>query len=124
MTQYFRVNRYHQAAKRRKKNARTCDMSCSPRKREKGVHSLSSFDDLKSWVLVVIGVFCFLLAGFLGMILTDQMRGMIRAFDEVGIDGYVAVITIVVSMCLGAAMWFSGCVAARCHAVLYRRWFP
>ncbi len=81
-----------------------------------------TFDELNDWFLAVLGVLAFLVAGYWGLMLGDVVPEFIKIVNENGIS----LMAIGLAMLLGGfgiSVWFFGCISARCHALLYERWF-
>lgn len=81
-----------------------------------------TFDELNDSFLAVLGVLAFLVAGYWGLMLSDVVPEFIKLVNENGIS----LIAIGLAMLLGSfgiSVWFFGCISARCHTLLYERWF-
>lgn len=81
------------------------------------------FEEMPAWLLVVIGGGAFLVSGYTGLALSDIVPVWISAVNKIG---YIDAIGTAIGLFLllwGAAFWFFSCIAARCHGVLYDRWF-
>ena len=81
-----------------------------------------TFDELNDWFHAVLGVLAFLVAGYWGLMLGDVVPEFIKIVNENGIS----LMAIGLAMLLGGfgiSVWFFGCISARCHALLYERWF-
>lgn len=81
-----------------------------------------TFEELNDWVLAVLGAAAFLAAGYWGLMLSNVVPDFIRIANE----NSISILTIGLALLLGGfgiSVWFFGCIAARCHTVLYERWF-
>lgn len=82
----------------------------------------NAFEELNDSFLAVLGVLAFLVAGYWGLMLGDVVPEFIKIVNENGIS----LMAIGLGMLLGGfgiSVWFFGCISARCHALLYERWF-
>ncbi len=81
------------------------------------------FLEMPVLLLVFIGGGAFLVAGYSGLVLKDVVPLWISTVNKIG---YFDIISIVIGFFLllwGIVFWFFSCIAARCHGVLYDRWF-
>lgn len=81
-----------------------------------------TFEELSDRFLAALGVLAFLVAGYWGLMLGDVVPDFIKIVNENG----VSLTAIGLGMLLGGfgiSVWFFGCIAARCHSLLYDRWF-
>ncbi|MDC8804059.1 hypothetical protein PRZ61_11475 [Halomonas pacifica] len=81
-----------------------------------------TFENLSDWVLAILGVLSFFVAGYWGLMLSDVVPDFIKATNQAGISFPVAGLAILLGG-FGLSVWFFGCIAARCHTLLYERWF-
>ena len=81
-----------------------------------------SFEDLNDWLLAVLGMSAFLVAGYWGLMLSDVVPEFIKIVNGNGIS-LTAVGLAMLLGGFGISVWFFGCIAARCHTLLYERWF-
>ncbi|MFD1217562.1 hypothetical protein [Microbulbifer celer] len=81
-----------------------------------------SFSSLKSVWAVIIGAASFMVAGYWGLMIKDVLP---QAIDATNKDGFSLVALGVWTLIgfFGVLIWVFGCIAARCHTVLYERWF-
>ena len=86
------------------------------RKKEK------QFKDLHGLLLCLLGASAFLVAGYLGLMLKDVVPPLITATNKAGFSSFALKFWLLFG-CYALALWFVGCIAARCHAVQYERWF-
>lgn len=81
-----------------------------------------SFEELNDWLLAVLGMSAFLVAGYWGLMLSDVVPEFITIVNANGIS-LTAVGLAMLLGGFGISVWFFGCIAARCHTLLYERWF-
>ena len=81
-----------------------------------------SFEELSDWMLAVLGVVAFLVAGYWGLMLGEAVPGFIKETTQTGISLPAVGLGLLLGG-FGLSVWFFGCIAARCHALLYERWF-
>ena len=81
-----------------------------------------SFEELSDWMLAVLGVVAFLVAGYWGLMLGEAVPGFIKETNQTGISLPAVGLGLLLGG-FGLSVWFFGCIAARCHALLYERWF-
>lgn len=80
------------------------------------------FEALNDWIIALLGALAFLVAGYWGLMLSEAVPEFIKIVNEHGIS----LQAIGVAFLLGGfavSVWFFGCIAARCHSLLYDRWF-
>ncbi|RTE86366.1 MULTISPECIES: hypothetical protein [Gammaproteobacteria] len=78
--------------------------------------------ELNSGILAIIGSGSFLIAGYWGLMLSTVVPDMVKATNEHGLPP----LAIGIWLLLGgysAIVWYFGCIASRCHSLLYERWF-
>ncbi len=80
------------------------------------------FNSLHSLVLAIIGVGAFIVAGYWGLMLKEVVPELIKATNSAGITLPAIALWSLLSI-YAAGVWFFGCIAARCHSILYDRWF-
>lgn len=79
--------------------------------------------DLSDKALISLGGPSFLIAGYWTLMLKDVVPEYIKAVNRLGyIDATGSALALFLLM-FGLQVWFFGCIAARCHSVLYERWF-
>jgi hypothetical protein len=83
---------------------------------------VKQFEDLPNWLLAFLGIASFLVAGYWGLVLGDVTPPFVKKVNEVGFSPQVFSIALLLG-CLGLLFWFFGCIAARCHTLIYERWF-
>lgn len=81
-----------------------------------------SFDEFPSCAIGVQGIIAFLVTGYLGLMLGDVVPEFVKKVNEVGISLGAIWLGILLGV-YGLALWFFGCITARCHGILYERWF-
>ncbi|WP_136066411.1 hypothetical protein [Modicisalibacter radicis] len=75
-----------------------------------------------SWALAMLGSVSFCVAGYWGLIIKAVLGDLIQATNDAGITLMALAMWGLFGM-LGVAFWFHGCIAARCHLVLFERHF-
>lgn len=81
-----------------------------------------TFEELNDWLLTALGVSAFLVAGYWGLMLSDVVPSFIKVVNENGVSLFAAGFALLLGG-FGISVWFFGCIAARCHTLLYERWF-
>lgn len=81
-----------------------------------------AFQELPSALLAAIGILSILIAGYWGLMLSEIVPPFVKKVNEVGIS-FSAVSLGALLGIYGLALWYFGCIAARCHSLLYERWF-
>ncbi|WP_053108325.1 hypothetical protein [Thiopseudomonas alkaliphila] len=81
-----------------------------------------SFQELNDWFLAVLGAAAFLIAGYLGLVLGAVVPTFIEITNEHGISLTAVGIAILLGV-FGICFWFFSCIAVRCNALIYERWF-
>ncbi|AEF98507.1 hypothetical protein [Methylomonas methanica] len=82
----------------------------------------SHFDELNDWVLAILGVLSFLVAGYWSLMLSNVVPDFVKITNDVGISIRAVGLALLLGG-FGLTVWFFGCIAARCHSLLYERWF-
>lgn len=78
---------------------------------------------MPDFLLVLLGGPSFLIAGYWGIVLTDVVPDFIRAVNKLGyIDPLISMMGLIL-LALSGLLWFYTTLAARCHSLLYERWF-
>lgn len=80
-----------------------------------------TFEEFNDWLLAVLGVLAFLVAGYSGLMLGEVVPDFIKIVNENGVS-LIAVGLVMLLGGFGISVWFFGCIAPRCHALLYERW--
>lgn len=83
---------------------------------------IKEFSELDSMVLVLLGCSSFLVASYWGLMLATVIPGLVQATNEYGLPPLAIGIWLLLSV-YSAIVWYFGCIASRCHGVLYERWF-
>lgn len=86
------------------------------------VRKVISYGELSDGVLATLGILSFLSASYWGLMLGDVVPGFVSDVNELGVS-WPAVGWALVLGGFGVSVWFFGCIAARCHSILYDRWF-
>ncbi|WP_417527519.1 hypothetical protein [Marinomonas shanghaiensis] len=81
-----------------------------------------TFEELNDWLLAILGVAAFLVAGYWGLMLGDVVPDFIKIVNGNGASLTAFGLAVLLGG-FGISVWFFGCIAARCHALLYERWF-
>jgi hypothetical protein len=72
--------------------------------------------------LVLLGGPTFLVAAYFGWFFSTTMPGFVTELSQQGPSVAVAIAGLELAA-QAAVTWINACIAARCHAVLYERWF-
>ena len=75
-----------------------------------------------SWALAILGATTFCIAGYWGLTIKAVIGELIHATNDAGITLMALVLWGLVGM-RGVVIWVFGCIAARCHLVLFARHF-
>jgi len=81
-----------------------------------------SFDDLPSWLLSILGAAAFLAASYVALMFADIMPSLVQTVNKDGMRSAYWGLFFLLGL-YAVAGWFCGCVAARCHELLFSRWF-
>lgn len=81
-----------------------------------------TFEELPSWILVIMGTLTFLTASYPGLMFAEVVPDFIKKVNEVGVTAAATGIAIILAL-YAIPTWVFGCVAGRCHTVLYERYF-
>lgn len=81
-----------------------------------------TFEELSDRILAILGVLAFLVAGYWGLMLGDVVPSFVKAVNKDGISLFAVGLALLLGG-FGVIVWFFGCIAARCHTLLYERWF-
>lgn len=84
--------------------------------------SKKTFDESPSWLIAPLGSLAFLVASYLGLMFADVIPDFIKTINRVGIN-VVAIKIAIILIFYAIPIWYFGCIAAKCHTVLYDRWF-
>ena len=71
---------------------------------------------------IIIGITSFLLSSIMTVIVAEVIDEYLATINNVGFNKVTIVLGVILGL-LGAAIWYFGCVAARCHSLLYVKWF-
>lgn len=78
--------------------------------------------ELNDWMLAILGSLSFLIAGYWSLVVADVLPSLINLTNHNGLTRARAVIFVFLGT-LGVSIWFFGCLAARCHSLLFERHF-
>jgi hypothetical protein len=81
-----------------------------------------AFDDLHWSILVVLGGLSFIGAGYWGLAISTVVLDLIKATNKAGLPPLAIGLWLLIGF-YAIAVWYFGCIASRCHGVLYERWF-
>ena len=82
----------------------------------------NKFKDLHGLILCLLGASAFLVACYWGLMLKDVVPPLITATNKAGFSSFALKLWLFLGS-YAVAVWYFGCIATRCHAVLYERWF-
>ena len=80
------------------------------------------FSELDSPILAILGAASFIIAGYWGLMLSTVVPDLIDATNEHGLPPLAIRIWLLLAL-FSAIVWYFGCIASRCHSLLYERWF-
>ncbi|WP_076466130.1 hypothetical protein [Marinobacterium stanieri] len=78
--------------------------------------------DLSDWVLAPLGTIAFLIAGYWTMAVTEVLPDLVTTTNQTGLT-WIGVAAFTFLGGQGLTIWFYGCLAARCHSILFDRHF-
>nr|AMP54059.1 hypothetical protein [uncultured bacterium] len=78
-----------------------------------------SFEELSDWMLAVLGVVAFLVAGYWGLMLSEAVPGFIKETNRTGISLPAVGLGLLLGG-FGLSVWFFGCIAARLSHIALR----
>lgn len=86
-------------------------------------YKAKKFEEAPSWVLAMLGVPCFLMASYFTLMFAAVLPDLIKATNgrEINLSQAAALWSLLAPY--AAIVWLSGCIAKRCHDLLYKRWF-
>jgi len=80
------------------------------------------FQELPSFILVIYGAPSFVIAAYFGLMFSEIIPNLVKVTNNYGFK--ITLIYVWGLLALYAMlMWWFGCVATRCHKILYERWF-
>lgn len=82
----------------------------------------AKFGDMNSSVLALLGVMSFTVASYWGFGVSTVAPKLAFTTNSVGFPPQCIALWMQVGG-LSLATWYFGCISARCHSILYRRWF-
>lgn len=80
------------------------------------------FSDLHWSLLVFMGGLSFLVAAYWGLALSKLVPNLIETTNKFGLPPLALKLWLIIAI-YAAGTWFFGCIASRCHSILYERWF-
>ncbi|MBZ2188238.1 hypothetical protein K8B33_03970 [Alcanivorax sp. JB21] len=81
-----------------------------------------TFAEVHSIFLVLLGALSFIVAGYWGLALSTVILDLIEKTNKYGLPPLAVGLWFLVGI-YAAITWCFGCIASRCHAVLYEKWF-
>jgi len=81
-----------------------------------------TLEELNDCLLSLVGLLAFLVAGYWGLMLGEVVPEFIKVVNKDGLSPVAIALAIFLGG-FGLCVWFFGCIAARCHTLLYERWF-
>lgn len=82
----------------------------------------AKFADMHSSVIALLGVMSFTVASYWGLAVSTVAPKLAFITNSIGFPPLCVALWLQMGgLCL--ASWYFGCIAARCHAILYSRWF-
>lgn len=78
--------------------------------------------ELSDWILAPLGAVSFLIAGYWTMAMINVLPDLVIATNQNGLT-WVGAAAFAFLGGLGVTIWFHGCLAARCHQLLFDRNF-
>ena len=85
-------------------------------------NKFSKFGEVNSPMAVLLGVPSFLVSGYCGLFLSKFVPSLIDATNAHGFSALGIALWLAAGL-LAFLVWVFGCIATRCHTVLYERWF-
>lgn len=82
----------------------------------------NKFELIPSVFLVLLGGPTFLVAAYFGWFFSTSMPGFVAELSQTGPSFPMAIVGLEL-LAQAAVTWINACIATRCHAVLYERWF-
>ena len=81
-----------------------------------------NFAEMHWSLLALLGSLSFLVAGYWGLALSAVIPGLIETTNKYGLPP-IAVGSWFLVAIYSVGVWYFGCIASRCHTILYDRWF-
>jgi hypothetical protein len=81
-----------------------------------------NFDEMHWSLLSAIGAASFLVAGYWGLALSQVVPILIEATNMHGLPPLAVGLWALIGT-YAIIVWYFSCIAARCHSILYERWF-
>lgn len=81
-----------------------------------------NFIEMHWSLLALLGGLSFLVAGYWGLALSAVVPNLVDATNKFGLPPIAVGLWLLVGI-YAVGVWYFGCIASRCHTVLYDRWF-
>jgi hypothetical protein len=81
------------------------------------------FGSMPDWMLALFGGASFLEAGYWGLALSEVVPDFMKTVNKLGYIDMLGGAIGLLLMLLSIQLWFLGAIAARCHSILFERWF-
>lgn len=81
-----------------------------------------TFAEMHWSVLALLGAASFLVAGYFGLALSKIVPSLIDTTNKYGLPPLAVGLWLLIGV-YAVGIWYFGCIASRCHTVLYDRWF-
>ncbi|MFM5134994.1 hypothetical protein [Aeromonas rivipollensis] len=78
--------------------------------------------ELSDWVLAPLGATAFLIAGYWTITVTHVLPDLMTTTNQTGLT-WIGIAAFTFLGGLGVTIWFYGCLASRCHTILFDRHF-
>lgn len=78
---------------------------------------------LSDKALILLGGPSFLVAGYWTLMLKEVLPEYLKVVSRLGYIDAIGTTLGLFLLAFGLQVWFFGCIAARCHSMLYDRWF-
>jgi hypothetical protein len=85
-------------------------------------HKWRTLQEISSPLAALLGVTSFIVSGYFGLFLSKFVPPLIDATNAHGISAKAIGLWVAVAF-FALVVWIFGCLTARCHSVLYDRWF-
>lgn len=80
------------------------------------------FTELHWSILASLGALSFVVAGYWGLALSSVVPSLIESTNKFGLPPLAIGLWVLIGV-YAIAAWYFGCIASRCHTILYERWF-
>lgn len=81
-----------------------------------------TFAEMHWLILVLFGGTSFIVASYWALALSSIVPELLEATNKFGLPPLAIGLWLLVGG-YAIAVWYFGCIASRCHTVLYERWF-